>query len=171
MPPKHDDQVWSLTGTLKHWIYSPRGQLEGMLLDVEGFAVQFVIDPSDAAEVQNLKPGQKLTVEGSPQDDSPKHAAQHEVYKLHRLTAPVAANKAMPREFSGKIVRFNYARHGQANGFVLSTGDFIHTRPHGFEQLGLNVGDKVTATGEARPLFNGQGQVVEATIVNQQPIE
>lgn len=162
--------MWSLTGKLKHWIYSPKGQAEGLLIDVEGFAVQLVIDPRDAADLQGLKPGQKLTVEGTPQADSPKHAAHHEVYKLHRLVTPAARTKTALQDFRGKVVRLNYAKHGQANGFILDSGDFIHTMRHGFEQLGVQVRDKVTVSGESRPLFTGQGHAVEAVRVNEQAL-
>jgi hypothetical protein len=71
----------------------------------------------------------------------------------------------------GTVVRFNYARHGQANGVVLDTGDFVHTKPDGLARLALKVGDKVRAEGRSQPLATGQGRVVEAVRVNGQALQ
>ena len=90
--------------------------------------------------------------------------------KLHRLVTPSTQTNAALQDFRGKVVRFNYAKHGQANGFILDSGDFIHTRPHRFDQLGVQVGHKVTVSGESRPLFTGQGHAVEAVRVNEQAL-
>ena len=49
---------------------------------------------------------------------------------------------------------------------MLDTGDFIHTKPDGMARLGLNVGDKVEADGDAQMLSTGKGWAVEATTVN-----
>ncbi|WP_256220106.1 MULTISPECIES: hypothetical protein [unclassified Variovorax] len=67
-------------------------------------------------------------------------------------------------------MRLNYARHGEANGVVLDTGDFVHTRPDGFERLGLKIGDEVRAEGRAQPLATGEGRVIEAVRVNGRPV-
>ena len=66
---------------------------------------------------------------------------------------------------TGAVARLNYARHGEPNGVVLGTGDFVHLEPDGMRRLGLQVGDAVTATGEAKPMARG-GRVVEAETVN-----
>ena len=49
---------------------------------------------------------------------------------------------------------------------VLDTGDFIHVKPDGMARLGLKVGDKVEADGDAQMLSTGKGWAVEATKVN-----
>ncbi len=67
---------------------------------------------------------------------------------------------------SGKVVRLNHARHGAPNGVLLDSGDFVHTRPDGFETLGLKVGDMLEAEGPARPLATGTGRVIEAHRAN-----
>ena len=67
-------------------------------------------------------------------------------------------------------MRLNFARHGEANGVVLDSGHFIHTKPDGMAKLKLEVGDRVEADGEARPLSTGTGQVVEASVVNGKPV-
>ena len=72
--------------------------------------------------------------------------------------------------YSGTVVRLNFARHGEVNGVVLDSGHFIHTRPDGMAKLQLAVGDRVEAQGDALPLVNGTGMVVEAITVNGQAI-
>jgi len=59
----------------------------------------------------------------------------------------------------------HYALHGEANGVVLETGEFIHTRPDGMALLGLEVGAKVQATGELRMTVLGT-VLLEAHEVN-----
>jgi hypothetical protein len=73
--------------------------------------------------------------------------------------------------YSGIVVRLNFARHGEPNGFVLDSGDFIHTRPEGMAQLQLGVGERVEADGETRPLAGGAGVVVEASVINGRALD
>jgi len=166
-----------LTGTFIQLIYSPKGGVEGLLLVSDGRSLQFVLAKDDevgAALVSGIKPGQRLTVAGDPMPPSPKGDGVHPVHALDKITAidgkaPKKA-AASPSGYSGKIVRFNYARHGAPNGFVLDTGDFIHVKPEGFAKLGLTVGDAVLADGDAHFLATGGGWAVEATKVNRKAV-
>lgn len=106
---------------------------------------------------------------GAAMPSSSKGEPQHFVYRLERLASidgkePKVAHRH--QGVSGTVVRFNYARHGCANGVVLDNGDFIHTRPDGYERLALKNGDKVDVEGEARPLATGTGRVIEARRIN-----
>ena len=174
--PHHDIDVWSVEGQFQHLIYSPKGAIEGFLIDTDGVPTQFVTDPQDPATVDlfgTMKQGQSVTVEGTEPPPSPKGDAVHSIYKFERLAAvdgKEAKPPQPPAEVSGTVARFNYAKHGAVNGVVLDSGDFIHTKPDGFDGLGLKVGDKVTAEGAMRPLATGEGRVVEAITVNGQPV-
>ena len=95
-----------------------------------------------------------------PAPPSDKGPAAHPVY--HLLAAPAGVR--------GTVTRLNYAKHGEANGVVLDTGDFVHLKPGGVRQVGLKVGDKVVAEGDSRPMEFG-GRVVEATVVNGHAIK
>lgn len=173
----HDTvDVWSVEGRFTQWIYSPRGEIEGLLIDTDGIATQFCFDRHGSevpAAGRELRPGQTLVVEGSEAPPSPKGESLHTVYDFVRLVsvdgcpAPAAEAEA---DVEGTVQRFNYARHGAANGVVLDTGDFIHTRPDGLVPLGLQVGDRVRARGPVRPLVTGAGRVMEARRVNGQPV-
>jgi hypothetical protein len=177
--PMETVDVWSVEGRLTQLIYSPKGAVEGLLIDSDGIATQFVVDRDDDKQVaavlaMRLRPGQHLVLEGVEQGASPKGEAEHTVYALERVVSVdgEAPGPAKPRSdaVQGKVVRFNYARHGAANGVVLDTGDFVHTRPEGLARLGLKIGDRVKAEGETRPLATGDGRVVEATSVNGKPV-
>jgi hypothetical protein len=168
--------VWSVEGTFQHLIYSPKGAIEGVLIDTDGVATQFVTEPNDpsiAAQFAGLRQGQVLVIEGTEAGPSPKGEAVHTVYQFERLASVDGKKPAAPHphlEAAGTVVRFNYAKHGAPNGVVLDNGDFVHTKPDGMERLGLKVGDKVRAEGDARPLAVGKGRVIEARSVNGKPV-
>jgi hypothetical protein len=168
--------IWSVKGRFQHLVYSPKGAIEGLIIDTDGVPTQYVTEPHDSAVqtlLSGLSLGQVLVLEGTEAGPSPKGEPQHTVYHLERI-ASVDGRTPMPQRphviTEGKIVRFNYARHGEPNGVVLDNGDFVHTRPDGMAELGLRIGDAVAAEGEARLLTTGHGRVVEAIRVNGQVI-
>ncbi|MFE8645852.1 hypothetical protein ACFX58_12285 [Sphingomonas sp. NCPPB 2930] len=172
----HEIDVWSVEGRFQHLVYSPKGTIEGLLIETDGAPAQFVCDshdPAATAGLADLKPGQAVVLEGTVAEPSPKGTPAHEVYRLERLVS-VDGRPAAPAptraDVAGTVVRFNYARHGAPNGVVLDSGDFVHTRPDGLERLGLKVGDTVEVEGDARPLAGGAGRVVEARAVNGRPV-
>ncbi|CAN5914628.1 hypothetical protein BH11PSE13_BH11PSE13_45760 [soil metagenome] len=177
MPHPHEMiDVWSVEGQFQQIVFSPKGGIEGVLIDTDGVPTQFVTDPHDPAVAElfgKLRAGQSLVIEGSEAGPSPKGEAAHSVYDFERL---VSVDGKAPKaqhphgDVVGTVVRFNYAKHGAANGVVLDNGDFVHTKPDGFERLGLKVGDKVKAEGEARALVTGEGRVIEAHTVNGKPV-
>lgn len=172
--PHHEEMidVYAVEGQFQHLIYSPRGGYEGLLIDTYGIPTQFVFDKHDetaADAFAHLQPGQSVTVEGSLRQPSDKGEGNHVVYDFHRLShvagKPVeSAHTEGP--VRGRVVRINHAKHGVPNGVVLDSGDFVHLKPEGFEQAGLEVGDEVEADGPSRPLAGGQGRVMEARTVN-----
>ncbi len=177
MPHPHElVDVWSVEGRFQHLIYSPKGAIEGVLIDTDGVPTQFVTDPHDvsiADQFTGLRAGQALVIEGTDPGPSPKGEALHSVYVFERLASVDGKAPKEPQahgEVAGTVVRFNYAKHGAANGVVLDSGDFVHTKPDGFDTLDLKIGDKVKAEGAARPLATGTGRVIEAHSVNGKPL-
>src|SRR5882672_6256109 len=71
---------------------------------------------------------------------------------------------------SGVVAAIHYAKHGEPNGVVLESGEFIHTRPHGMKKLKLDVGSKVVAHGEVRMTVLGT-PLIKAREVNRVTIE
>jgi len=179
-PQEQATEVWSLEGRFQHLLHSPRGEVEGVMIDVDGIPVQFVFDkhahdPGTRA-FQALTAGQKVEAEGTLMAPPSKGEAPHEVFAFEQLVSidgtPFKPDLA-EREVRGRVARIHHARHGEPNGVVLDTGDFIHTRPDGYAQwgAGLKVGVEVTAAGPARPLQGGvAGHVIEARTVNGQPL-
>jgi len=167
-----------LAGAFTHALYSPKGEVEGLLMESRGQAIQFVLakdDEAGAALVATLKPGQTITVSGDELPPSNKGAGAHPVRALEKIVAidgkaPKKAAAAIAG-YSGRIARLNYAKHGAPNGYVLDSGDFIHVRPDGFAKLGLKVGDAVSAEGDAHFLATGGGWAVEATKVNRKSVK
>ena len=178
MPHDHvpaDDTLWVLEGRLDQLIYSPKGGIEGLLVDVDGVPVQFVVAKGrDGGALAALQEGAVLVCEACVAPLSHKGEAEHEVYDLERLVSvdgvPVDDDAGASDGASGTVVRFNYARHGEANGVVLDSGDFVHTRPDGFALLGFEIGMHVEADGESRALVGGAGRVIEARVVNGVPL-
>ena len=70
----------------------------------------------------------------------------------------------------GNVARIHYAKHGQPNGVVLESGEFIHLRPHGMAAIGVGVGAKVSAKGELRMTVLGT-RMLEAHHANGHDIE
>lgn len=149
--------VWELQGTVAQTLYSPRGGIEGFLLDVDGVTVQFVCEEDDPA-CAALEAGQRLVAQGTVRPDGGKGPSAHEVYDLVALPG----TKPAPSRVAGRIVRFNHAKHGAPNGVVLDSGHFIHTKPDGLQRLGWKLGQRVEVSGHAlRPLADRRGFVVE----------
>lgn len=176
-PQEKTMQAWSLEGRVQHLLHSPRGEVEGLMIDVDGVPAQFVFDKHDdpaARAFQAVQAGKTVVADGTLVPPPPHGEAAHEVYAFERLVSidgVAFAPDDAPRQVQGRVVRIHHARHGEPNGVVLDTGDFIHTRPDGYAQLGLEVGADVTASGPARPLRgDAGGQVIEAHTVNGQTL-
>ncbi len=165
-----------IQGTLMHAVYSPKGGIEGVMLEANGVALQLVFDGDEEASADafaGIAEGQPVVVEAAPRRPSPKGKAAHAVYEFGRLVSVDGKKPARSKRgaaYQGAVVRFNYARHGAANGVVLDSGDFIHTTPDGLAKLKLRVGDTVHADGDAHLLATGLGWAVEASTVNGKPV-
>ncbi len=164
----------------RHVVYSPHGEHEGVLLERGGEPLQLVFEHGDEAAPRafaGVRPGQTVDVEAVPAGPSPKGRGEHPVYAFARLVGVDGAPPPQPAAppggpaYRGKVVRLNFARHGAANGVVLDSGDFIHTRPDGMAKLKLRVGDPVEADGDAQRLADDSGWAVEATTVNGKPLK
>jgi len=159
-----------LTGHLQQLLFSPKGGIEGMLITVESTIIQVSLDPGTAdVEALNQAIGQPIEVKASA-DSSPKtKQGAHPVYQLEKITKLAgksyqSAGDAKP--VRGTVATIHYAKHGEPNGVILDSGEFIHTRPHGMKKLKLEVGSKVVAHGESRMTVLGT-TLIEAHEVNR----
>jgi hypothetical protein len=172
-------QTLSLKGQFTYVIFSPKGEIEGALLGFENGLAQLVFDRHDdeaGAAFTALRQGQIIVVEAQRADVSDKGVAEHPVFTFVKLAevdgvAPPKPKSSKDADYEGTVVRLNYARHGEANGVVLDSGDFIHLKPEGMKKLKLKIGDKVSADGDAHLLATGRGWAVEATSVNGKKVK
>ena len=106
-------------------------------------------------------------------DHSPKAAeGAHPVFKFESFAdvagQAIKAPDGEPGEttIKGVVQAWHFARHGEPNGVILETGEFIHLRPHGMVAAGLDIGSKVNAVGELRMTVLGT-RMLEAHRVNR----
>ena len=106
-------------------------------------------------------------------DHSPKSAeGSHPVFKFESFAdvagQPIKAPDGEPGEATtkGVVQAWYFARHGEPNGVILETSEFIHLRPHGMVVAGLDIGSKVNAMGELRMTVLGMRRL-EALRVNR----
>jgi hypothetical protein len=170
----HESKSKTLSGHLDQILFSPKGGVEGLLMTVADEPLQISM-PSTAANAETLSRavGQTIEVKAAA-DHSPKtkHGA-HPVYKLETITK-IAGRAFKPSsahdQIKGVVAAIHYAKHGEPNGVILKSGEFIHTRPHGMKKLKLKVGSKVTASGELRMTVLGTS-LIEAHEVNRVSME
>ena len=166
-----------LSGTCQDLLFSPKGGIEGVLLEVDGKTVQISMPPHlGSAMAQKTSAGKRLRVLARA-DRSPKtSAADHPVYEFETLADSAGQAIEWPGDgdglvaMKGKVARIHYAKHGEPNGVVLDSGEFVHLRPHGMEAIGLKVGSKVDARGELRMTILGT-RMLEARHANGYDIE
>jgi hypothetical protein len=177
-PKSHTEQLFMphhaksemLTGQLQQLLFSPKGGIEGILVSVDSKIIQVSLDAGTAdVEALNQAIGQPVEVKASA-DHSPKtKQGAHPVYQLEKITK-LAGKSYKPagdvRPVRGTVATIHYAKHGEPNGVILDSGEFIHTRPHGMKKLKLEVGSKVVAHGESRMTVLGT-TLIEAHEVNR----
>jgi len=152
------EEVWELSGVVQQLLYSPRGDYESLLLDVGGTPVQFVLPKGSDIRLAALEVGSSATVWGTVRPPSQKGDSEHELYDIVDLHPGADPSSDV---VTGRVVQFNYARHGQRNGVILDTGHFLHTKPDGLLATGWAIGDEVSASGTGLRLADGRGFVID----------
>jgi len=118
------------------------------------------------------RPGAQIRVEVEPEE--PHGTPEHLVFRMVRVIDTShggperKADKSL--KFSGRIERLNYALHGEINGGILDSGDFLHLKPEGARAAGLTTGMTVKGRGKTKPMIGGHF-VIEAEEVNGIAIE
>ena len=157
------------SGIIEALNISPKGFPEGFLLQTSKELVQINL-PKDGPAGTEFKPGDQISAEVEEEDHHHHHGEpDHNVFRLLRLVkkngekpAPAADGNG---KFKGRIERLNYALHGEVNGGILDTGDFLHLKPEGAQAVGLEIGMKVAGRGVRKPMMGGCS-VIEAEEVN-----
>ena len=162
-----------INGTCQRFLFSPKGAIEGALIKQKDTLVQVTFGPDQGAAFANAAGvGKRVRILAVP-DHSPKTAnGVHPVYRFESFADISGQGVDLPKAHSGKakvdgiVVALHFARHGQPNGVMLESGEFIHLRPEGMARTGLEVGSEVRATGELRMTQLGT-PLLEAHRVNR----
>jgi hypothetical protein len=138
-------------GTIQSLNVSPKGFHEGFLLKNGNAVVQINLTKDDHGS--EWTPGAEIMVEVEPEE--PRGTPQHSVFRMVRLldTSPGERERKADKsiKFSGQIERLNYALHGEINGGILDSGDFLHLKPEGARAVGLKAGMEVKGRGRLNP--------------------
>jgi hypothetical protein len=161
-----------INGVCQQLLFSPKGDIEGVLVREDGAVVQVSMSAETGAIFARVScAGSRVSVIAEP-DHSPKTKdGQHPVYQFESF-ADAAGRAIEPPEgdsaltaIHGVVATLHFARHGQPNGVVLETGEFIHLRPSGMAQIDLDVGAAVNAVGDVRVTLLGN-RLLDAHKVN-----
>ena len=159
-----------IAGTVESFNISPKGTYDGFLLRTEQKVLQFNFPRFWAARIAEIAPvGSKVEAYGEPDGD--KRPREHVVHQLSVLKAKGGTinldngNAHAPVHVNGTVERINFAKHGEANGAILSGGDFVHLRPRGAKAVSLEIGQMLDVVGECRP-SSLPSKVIEAFTVN-----
>lgn len=147
MAKKHRPSPFQLRGKLLAYNLSPKGAIEGALIETGDGLAQLNFYAKHVEHLAHRLPiGGELVVDVEVEHEDGDHP-------VYRATAD--ADQAY-----GTIVRFNYALHGEINGYHLDEGTFVHVKPGGARKYKLRIGSKIKATGERRA--GPDGEVLEA---------
>ena len=162
-----------INGTCTQLLFSPKGSIEGALVQAKGATVQVTMDPhAGAAFARTAAVGKRVRVLAVV-DHSPKTAeGVHPVYQFESFAdaagTAVETADVDPKNttIKGTVASLHFAKHGQPNGVILETGEFIHLKPHGMNEAKLKVGSKVNAVGEVKMTVLGT-RLLEARQINR----
>jgi hypothetical protein len=170
----HQSKPVILSGRLDQILFSPKGALEGLLVNMGAQTVQVSMEPTTAnAEALANAVGKAIELKASVDDSQKAKHGAHPVYKMRAVSK--IAGKAFtlvdePERVQGVVSAIHFAKHGEPNGVMLESGEFVHTRPHGMKKLKLKIGSKVVALGQVRMTVLGT-PLLEAEEVNRISIE
>jgi hypothetical protein len=146
-----------INGTCQRFLFGPKGDIEGALIKQKDSQVQVTFAADNGEAFANATgAGKRVRIRAVP-DHSPKSAsAVHRVYRFECFADISGQAIEPPKAHSGKtkidgvVAALHFARHGQPNGVILESGEFIHLRPEGMVRTGLEIGSEVRAVGELR---------------------
>jgi hypothetical protein len=130
----HASSSFHLRGKIVAFNISPKGHIEGALVESQSGTVQLNF-PKHSAETlaRSMRVGSTIDIDAELETDEGDLA----VYRAGESEA----------EADGKIIRLNYALHGEVNGCHLEDGTFVHVKPEGAKKYELRVGERVRVSG------------------------
>ena len=136
VPKKEKHSSSTLRGKIVSFNISPKGHVEGALVSTSAGLAQINFPKHSPEFARTTSVGANVEFAAKREPDE----GDHPVYTVQDDAGDV----------SGKIVRLNYALHGEVNGYHLDDGTFVHVKPEGAKKYKLRVGEKVRAHGARR---------------------
>jgi hypothetical protein len=126
-----------LRGKVVAFNISPKGHIEGALIETAAGAKQLNVSKHDAETLaRSMRVGSMIDLQADLEADE----GDHVVYRAEDSEA----------ETDGTIIRLNYALHGEVNGCHLDDGTFVHVTPEGARKYELRVGERIKGSGPRR---------------------
>ena len=154
------------TGTVEALNVSPKGFYDGFLLSTHEGLVQINL-PKNGSFGDFLASGDEVSAELA--RERVRGEPQHPVFRLLRLISHNSEERQTrdvdDDRFAGRVKQLNYSLHGEVNGAILDSGEFLHLGPEGARAVGLTVGMSVSGYGARKPMI-GSHRVIEAEEVN-----
>jgi hypothetical protein len=160
-----------INGVCEQLLFSPKGTIEGALIQEDGARLQLTMPRNGRVDLGTVTaPGKRLRVLAIFDKSNKAAEGSHPVWLFDTLAdakglAMDAPDGHFTTTIKGVVAELHFARHGQPNGVVLKSGEFIHLRPQGMAMLGLAAGSKVSAAGSVRMTCLGT-RLLEAREVN-----
>ena len=161
----------SMNGIVERFNYGPKGNIDSLLIKCDGKLVQANFPPQVGAKVKKaVTVGDEVSITGVPEE----RKGDHPVYKIEKLTVkgkemtfpePTPPSKEKC-SLEGVVKYLNFARHGEVDGVVLESGDYIHLGPHAAQDLKVAVGQTIKAEGMATTLPGGRKVMEQPERVN-----
>ena len=166
--PERRQPAVDLTGTVDGFNYSPRGDIDGVMLKMSDKTAQINLPPGLGLALGHLSSGSNVKITAYPEPVQ----ADHPVYELATLTTEQGKKISAPGVGDDKFVheestikRLNYARHGEVDGAMLDNGDLVHVGPAGRE-LKLSVGQTIVVDGVAHPMLSSDHNAIHAVAID-----
>ena len=166
--PPHQQPAVDLTGTVDGLNYSPRGDVDGLMLKLSDKTAQINLPPGLGVAVSQISVGSSVKVSAHPEPGE----ADHPIYELATLTTESGKKISTPGAGDEKFVHeestikhLNYARRGEVDGALLDNGDFVHVGPAA-RDLKLSVGQKILVDGVANPMLTSDHQAIHAVAID-----
>ena len=143
-----------ISGKVLQYNLSPKGHYEGMLIESNSGTVQvnFPKDGNSYNPVQH-KIGKLISIIATSFEEAKERKSEHPVYDFKAMDGK--KDDKNPKLFDGfikgKVISLNYALHGEVNGAIIDSGDFVHVKPEGADAIKLKLGQEISVEGKSRP--------------------
>jgi hypothetical protein len=162
-----------IDGKCERLLFSRKGGVDGVLIRIRRAGiVQVAMHAADGMFLARCTaPGKPIRLLAIPDHSAKAARSPHPVYIFCSYADPqgkaIESDELLPADIrmGGTVAALHFARHGQPNGVVLESGEFIHLRPRGMLKVAPVIGAVITAIGQLRITLLGT-RMLEAHQIN-----